>query len=336
MQAILQGQRPIDNIPKEGSNNPVKSSGIFSELQRKSNPNLLDNWYFVGGGSQQGGGQFPINQRGETEYATNGYTIDRWLVNGVKAVIDNDGIVLTSNNTNGAFCQKLSEQARAAIKGQTVTLSILLDIGLFSQTAFISEDGNFDLPNPMVGASQWYFDMYTTNRKVDVIFRIINSQADEENPITVIAVKLELGDHQTLAHKEGEQWVLNDPPPNLQQELAKCQRYQIVLNSSGNLDAAVGMGAGHSQVSVDAVILVPVPVEMRVNPTLKYSGKWCIVTNGAIANNIPATNITIASNAGTKSLFYLIVTTERVVEGQIYIFRANHDATARIILDANL
>lgn len=153
MQAILQGQRPIDNIPKEGSNNPVKSSGIFSELQRKSNPNLLDNWYFVGGGSQQGGGQFPINQRGETEYATNGYTIDRWLVNGVKAVIDNDGIVLTSNNTNGAFCQKLSEQARAAIKGQTVTLSILLDIGLFSQTAFISEDGNFDLPNPMVGAS---------------------------------------------------------------------------------------------------------------------------------------------------------------------------------------
>ena len=34
------------------------------------NPNLLDNWYFVGGGSQQGGGQFPINQRARPSSAT--------------------------------------------------------------------------------------------------------------------------------------------------------------------------------------------------------------------------------------------------------------------------
>ena len=30
---------------------------------RKVNDNMLDNAYFIGGGSQQGGGQFPINQR---------------------------------------------------------------------------------------------------------------------------------------------------------------------------------------------------------------------------------------------------------------------------------
>ena len=29
----------------------------------RPNRNLLDNWYFVGGGSQQGGGKLPINQR---------------------------------------------------------------------------------------------------------------------------------------------------------------------------------------------------------------------------------------------------------------------------------
>ena len=41
--------------------------------------NLLDNWYFAGGGSQQGDGQFPINQRGQTSYtASNANCIDRW------------------------------------------------------------------------------------------------------------------------------------------------------------------------------------------------------------------------------------------------------------------
>lgn len=45
------------------------------------NENLLDNWYFVGGGSQQGGGQFPINQRGQTSYSgTNQNAIDRWKI----------------------------------------------------------------------------------------------------------------------------------------------------------------------------------------------------------------------------------------------------------------
>lgn len=43
--------------------------------------------------------------------------------------------------------------------------------------------------------------------------------------IKPIAAKLELGSVQTLAHKEGDTWVLNDPPPDLALELAKCQRY---------------------------------------------------------------------------------------------------------------
>ena len=44
------------------------------------------------------------------------------------------------------------------------------------------------------------------------------------------AVKLEPGPVQTLAHKEGDTWVLNDPPPNKALELLKCQRYFQRLN----------------------------------------------------------------------------------------------------------
>ena len=38
----------------------------------------------------------------------------------------------------------------------------------------------------------------------------------------IYAVKLEIGDTQTLAREENGQWVLNDPPPNYALELAKC------------------------------------------------------------------------------------------------------------------
>lgn len=48
---------------------------------------------------------------------------------------------------------------------------------------------------------------------------------------TFIAAKFELSDHQTLAHKEGGNWILNDPPPNKALELAKCQRYYQVFSS---------------------------------------------------------------------------------------------------------
>ena len=47
--------------------------------------------------------------------------------------------------------------------------------------------------------------------------------------LDIKAMKLELGPVQTLAHKEGDTWVLNDPPPNKALELAKCQKYQQEL-----------------------------------------------------------------------------------------------------------
>ena len=52
------------------STTPVYGKGI----------NMLDNWYFVGGGSQQGGHQLPINQRGQTTYTGSStfWSIDRW------------------------------------------------------------------------------------------------------------------------------------------------------------------------------------------------------------------------------------------------------------------
>ena len=48
---------------------------------------------------------------------------------------------------------------------------------------------------------------------------------------TILAAKLELGTHQTLAHQDAAgNWVLNDPPPDKALELLKCQRYYQVFS----------------------------------------------------------------------------------------------------------
>ena len=81
--------------------------------------------------------------------------------------------------------------------------------------------------------------------------------------INLIAAKLELGPVQTLAHQDAEgNWVLHDPPPNFQQELTKCQRYQYMTNASSRWARA-------SKIT-DSVIYFDVacPATMRANPTI--------------------------------------------------------------------
>ena len=65
-----------------------------------SNRNLLDNAYFVGGGSQLGDGIFPINQRGQSSYTGNSIGMDRWRNTGNGTTVLNADNV-TFSNTNG-------------------------------------------------------------------------------------------------------------------------------------------------------------------------------------------------------------------------------------------
>lgn len=70
-----------------------------------SHDNLLDNWYFVGGGSQLGEGTFPINQRGSTSYTGNIYTISRWKTTSSNSSLQlrADSIELTAASSGNGF-----------------------------------------------------------------------------------------------------------------------------------------------------------------------------------------------------------------------------------------
>ena len=90
------------------------------------------------------------------------------------------------------------------------------------------------------------------------------------NSVDVVAVKLELGSVQTLEPQDSVgNWVLNDPPPNYQQELAKCQRYQVVCDGMRFIGMANRRGADQLE------LMMPVPVPMCKAPTLvrKDTGK---------------------------------------------------------------
>lgn len=76
--------------------------------------------------------------------------------------------------------------------------------------------------------------------------------------LDIVAAKLELGPNQTLAHKEGDVWVLNDPPPNKALELAKCQRYFLFQAYSNYPFTYI--------VQNDIEIAIPTPSTMRINP----------------------------------------------------------------------
>lgn len=174
-------------------------------------PNLLDNWYFVGGGSQQGAGYFPINQRGQSYYPNAGYCIDRWKIVNCSLTLQNTGLQLSQ--TACCLIQSLSGGVKDALDGKTLTFSYL------------------DSYHHLVTGSTVYRKQPAENIYFavgDHYQLLISTNGDPliwcADPTALLsAVKLELGSYQTLAHQEDGQWVLNEIPDYVQ-ELLKCQR----------------------------------------------------------------------------------------------------------------
>lgn len=184
-----------------------------AELAVQSNPNLLDNWYF----------RKVVNQTGQTQYVKNSiaYTIDRWRLARGTLSVEDDGVSFYWDGQNGSSVV-LQQPApiRSFIENKSLTMSILTEKGLISKN--VKFGGTSEVEDDI-----WFMVVGDPNAN-DVEY--INILTNSLEPIKIYAAKLELGDHQTLAHKDAEgNWVLNDPPPNYGTELAKCQRYYQIF-----------------------------------------------------------------------------------------------------------
>lgn len=237
------------------------------------NPNLLDNWYFGN----------PVNQRGQTEYSAAGYTVDRWKLSQwntdeVAAKLKKTGLNISGSAEGKANSTYIEENIDSPFAGKTVTISaIISEINKNSNTLCLFLRANNTLLHSCpIKSTGLVSTTYTFANNFDGIVGFEIGQGGSEGgsgscDFTIIAAKLELGDTQTLAHKENGVWVLNEIP-DFGEQLARCQRYCVAFNQYDTFFPTD---------TSDFIVELPCP--MRISPTIINPGNITNVTNPTVA-----------------------------------------------------
>lgn len=239
-------------------------TNVSNQLGTFVRPNLFDNAYFLR----------PVNQRGETSYNdTFVYTVDRWQTGEHMQVdVGAGGITLTGNSniTQSYLFQRIERLFVAQytisilFEGNTSIVALTnnaTDRGIVQIASTESDAGLLSLTwrqDVEVDQSQGYFRINCPGRA------------------KILAAKLELGPTQTLAHKEGDKWVLNEVP-DYGEQLRRCQRYQFEVFD--RTFAGQGYLAQVKAIdSTQAYGVLPTPVTMRED------GIPALVTDCSAAN----------------------------------------------------
>ncbi len=246
------------------------------------NPNLLDNWYFGN----------PVNQRGQTEYTGNAtYSIDRWWTQYETTLSIVDGGIKIGGKWD------VQQYFETTLPNATYTLSLLYKdrTGSDPLRLLIGNRTDGDLAQTeSKDASGILSVTFSTAKSNKVNFGFTGST---DNSATIIAIKLELGDTQTLAHKENEKWVLNEIP-DFGEQLRRCQRYLVKLGSSTGYEI---VGTGTARKSSTCNIVVPIPVTMRAVPAAILSGRL-VLRNSDDANPVCTSVVVDANGVGAMYL----------------------------------
>lgn len=221
------------------------------------NPNLLDNWYFGN----------PVNQRGNTEYTSVGYTVDRWsILNNVTATLQNASLNIAYTESGWNLYTFLD---KVLMPGTTYTLSCLYKASgnsirlvctwgtnkfFFNEQAPISDDWTLAEITGTIPA----------DATIDINEIVVQSLGSGAGNFSLKAIKLELGPTQTLAHREGDKWVLNEIP-DYGEQLRRCQRYFLKI---GDVSHYCSFGNGVARDGQFVSITIPTPVTMRGTPGL--------------------------------------------------------------------
>ncbi len=209
------------------------------------NPNLLINWYFGN----------PVNQRGQTNY-TGGpsYSIDMLkLTHNMGLSVQSNGIVFsTVNNNDGAYASLVSGDSVLTADVFGGTMSVLTaDGNLYSQEVK-------NIPENILNIAEGV-DFYSDREKQYATLGV-RLASGATSPV-ILAVKLELGPEQTLAHQDANgAWVLNEIP-DYGEQLLKCQRYLrpagtqfITSQASGNIYGSVVMINSYPMRAVPSIV----------------------------------------------------------------------------------
>lgn len=236
---------------------------IDDTIDSVCNPNLLDNWYFGN----------PVNQRGISSGngPVNAYGIDRWkFLNAGTLTIGSDYIAIASDQHAYTLQQYIEPGRFAGVIGMTATLSALvkgngrLKISLGSASAGAYSD--------YFNYSDWTLVQMQGMIVSGTDYHIYVQARQGKGNCYVKAVKLELGDQQTLAHQDANgNWVLNEIP-DYGEQLRRCQRYFIRLLGYPNHFAGSTGNGNNIEFFIPGISLRDTPaVSGLTNVSIRYS-----------------------------------------------------------------
>ena len=238
--------------------------GAIAALGAGVRPNLLVNPFFK------------VNQRGQTSYTGEWYTVDMWRITGSRSTLDvtEDGITfsVSAEDTSRRYIGQKFETG-AVKSGVDYTLSVLLQSGeLYSGTAqFPANSGSYNNAFTIPGIGDGRLNVGSNGVK-EVYFIV-----DQGSSLSLRAAKFEEGARQTLAYKDEDgAWQLLEQPDPL--ELLKCQRYFYYAHNI--------LCPGQIKNS-NIFLAMYLPTKMRVIPSMTVKSYGTIINNGV--SNVPTT-----------------------------------------------
>ena len=244
----------------------VATSGSYSDLQNiptdiakienLSNPNLLIN------------PNFAINQRGQTSYTGAGYGVDRWKgyqLNSMVCTPKSDGVTLTAPSDatgTGAFYRQVIEQEQVAqLAGKTITFSFSAtnrgSAGIYMRC--LTPDSVGDTPNIASGETKIVTKTITLASDITEL-QLVYRKGSGTLDVDINWAKLEIGSVATQF-----------TPPNIAEELAKCQRYyQRFYQGKGGYGYPM-ISTGYAIGATAMVFPIALACSMRNTPTVTYS-----------------------------------------------------------------
>lgn len=283
----------------QGGTGATTAPAALTALGAGVRPNLLDNAYFVGGGT--GYGTFPVNQKGVLSGNTDRQFIcDRWNQFGSDWSLTKDGLVMAkrSDAAYWSFYQQIPVETLHQLVGKVVTVSVLLDSVLVTATQVLvspvtyfpfenGERAEIYVPDDDTVGSVQYYGSATTR--------------------TVKAMKFEIGTAQTLAYQDADgAWrLLPQPESDYAAQLLRCQQYKIVYKAiNSRFPAFLNGNVGYATVQT--------PIQMVKKPvfellSLDYGVLYdaTAVPNGASVIEMDANSVviqlTFPSDAGVMS-----------------------------------
>lgn len=234
----------------------------LANLGGRPNRNLWDNGYFIGGGSQSGYGNLPINQKGKQLYdQADGNCIDRHYKSS-DAVVELLGdclkVTLKSNNAPNRFAHKFFTVFTSGI---TYTVSVLVKSVSNEVNVFVQESGG-ELVTPVTGtiSGTGVFSATFTCTKTAMYQVIFSNESRIDTELELMACGMHASDIQLLAYSESDRWNLFETP-DYGDTLARCQRYLIV-------ETAENEKPGSVYSSTSGVFTISTAVQMRTTPVL--------------------------------------------------------------------